>query len=249
MFSNFKRRFKVCLSFNGFAYCGWQVQKNGLSVQNVVQEAIEKVLNFKPSLVACSRTDAGVHANNFYFHFDLNVNIAPEKLKFALNLQLPGDIAVKSVEVVDFSFHARYSAKRKEYIYKIWNSRNKNPFLNNLVWCYGRKINLEKMKEAAQFLIGTHNFTSFCSLKTQTQSRTRTIFLIEFETEGEVLKIKIEGDGFLHNMVRIMVGTLIEVSEGLKEASEMIEILRLRSRKLAGRTVPARGLYLNKVFY
>ena len=248
--ANFKKRFLVCLSFNGAAYCGWQVQKIGVSVQQVVQLAIEKVLHFKPGLVACSRTDAGVHANNFYFHFDLNVSIEPQRLKFALNLCLPGDIAVNSVKEVDFNFHARYSAKRKEYIYKIWNSRgNKNPFLNQLVWHYDRPINFEKMKEAANFLIGTHDFTSFCSLKSTVENKTRTIFLIDLKTFGEIIVFRVVGSGFLYNMVRIFVGTLIEVSEGLIEVEDLAKILTLKDRNLAGRTVPASGLYLNKVFY
>ena len=247
--NNYEKRFLVCLSFNGAAYCGWQVQRTGLSIQQVVQGAIEKVLNFKPSLVACSRTDSGVHANSFYFHFDLNVNIQPERFKFALNLKLPDDVAVKFVKEVDFSFHARYCAKRKEYIYKIWNSRDKNPFLKNLVWCYSRKIDLEKIAVAAKALLGTHDFTSFCSLKSKVANKIRTVFLIDFKFDGEILVFRIVGNGFLHNMVRIVVGTLIEVSEGLIAVDSLEKILSLKNRKLVGRTAPARGLYLNQVFY
>lgn len=245
-----KKRFLVCLSFNGAAYCGWQVQKVGLSVQQVVQCAIERVLRFKPSLVACSRTDAGVHAKNFYFHFDLNVAIAPERFKIALNSCLPGDVAVNFVKVVSFDFHARYSAKRKEYIYIIWNNGGvKNPFLNKLVWRYSRKINFEKVKAAANFLVGTHDFTSFCSSRSTVENKTRTIFSIDFEFSGDFIIFRFIGSGFLYNMVRILVGTLIEVSEGLIEIDDLEKILKLKNRNLAGRTVPASGLYLNQVFY
>lgn len=244
-----KKRFLVCLSFNGASYCGWQIQKNGLSVQQVVQSAIERVLKFKPNLVACSRTDAGVHANRFYFHFDLSVKILPERFKFALNSQLPGDVAVKFVKVVDFNFHARYSAIKKEYIYKIWNSKDKNAFLNGLVWFYFRKVDLEKIRMAANFLIGTHDFTSFCSLKTKVKNKTRTIFSLDVEVCDKVLVFKVVGNGFLHNMVRIIFGTLIEVSEGLIDVFDLKEIIYKKDRKFAGRTLPSSGLYLNQVFY
>lgn len=247
---NLKKRFLVCLSFNGAAYCGWQIQKNGLSIQQVVQDALENVLKFTPNLVACSRTDAGVHANRFYFHFDLSVNIEPKGLEVALNARLPGDIAVNFVRKVDFNFHARYCAKRKEYIYKIWNSRFKDPFLNNLVWRYDRgEVNCEKIKAAAKFLVGTHDFTAFCSSKSSVLNKTRTIFSIKLDSCGKFIVLKFVGDGFLYNMVRILVGTLIEVSEGLIEVFDLEQILKLKNRDLAGRTAPASGLYLNEVFY
>ena len=244
-----KKRLLICLCFNGTAYCGWQVQKNGLSIQSVVQNAIYNVLKFKFDIVACSRTDSGVHANKFFFHMDLNINIELEKFKFALNNKLPNDIAVNFIKIVPSNFHARYSATKKEYIYKIWNSKIKNPFLDNLVWHYNRTINVQKMNMAGKILIGRHNFASFCCVKSTVTNKVRTLYKLKVKKVGELIIFQIVGDGFLHKMVRIMVGTLISVSEELIKISDIKKILDSKNRKLAGRTVPACGLYLNDVFY
>ncbi len=243
------KRYLFCISFNGTNYCGWQVQKNGISVQEVVQDAIERVVGFRGDVVSCSRTDAKVHANNFYFHMDLSIKIEIEKLKFAINNALPLDICLKEIKIVDKSFHARYSVKRKEYIYKIWNKNVRNPFLKGLVLNYNFKIDLEKIKKAAKFFLGKHNFTSFCNVKSDVQDKVRTIYSIDIFFDGDILIFKIVGDGFLYNMVRIIVGTLLEVSEGKIDVLDIEKIIEKKDRKYAGKTVKADGLYLNDVTY
>ena len=184
---NSYKRFLVCLKFKGTNYCGWQVQKNGLSIQQVVQNAIKTVLNFKFAIVACSRTDSGVHANKFFFHFDLNINIEPEKFCFALNKSLPSDVAVNFVRVVSNNLHARYSAKKKEYVYKIWNNKIKNPFVQDLAWHYDRPLNFKKMKLAAKILIGKHNFESFCCSKSKVKNKVRTLYKIKIKKSKNIV--------------------------------------------------------------
>ncbi len=243
------KRYLFCISFNGAAYCGWQVQKNGVSVQSVVQDAVENVIGVRKDVVSCSRTDSGVHANNFYFHMDLDLKIDLNRLQFAINNSLNDDVVVKKIMRVEKSFHARYSAKKKEYIYKIWVDKVKNPFLKGLVMNYSRDLNLDKMLKAAKFFVGRHDFSSFCSVKSSVVNKVRTIFLLDIYLNEKMLIFKIVGDGFLYNMVRIIVGTLLEVSEGMIKYDDILRILRTKNRKYAGRTVCASGLYLNEVIY
>ncbi len=243
------KRYLFCISFSGINYCGWQVQKNGISVQEVVQDAIERVIGFRGDVVSCSRTDSKVHANNFYFHMDLSISHDLKRLQFAINNVLPDDICLKEIKVVDKSFHARYSVKKKEYIYKIWNKNVRNPFLKGLVLNYSLKIDLEKIKKAAKFFLGEHDFTSFCNIKSDVKDRVRTIYSIDIFLKGDILIFKIVGDGFLYNMVRIIVGTLLEVSEGKLDVLDIEKIIEKKDRKYAGRTVKAQGLYLNDVTY
>ena len=243
------KRLLFCISYNGSAYHGWQVQKNSLTVQKVVQDAIEKVTGWRNDIVACSRTDAGVHANNFFFHMDSDLNITPHNMRRAVSSNLPLDIEIKSVDEVDSSFHARYSAKSKEYIYKIWNSRIRNPFLENLVWHYDRPLNIDRINLAAKELIGKYDFTSFCSIKSDVENKIRTLYDIKVLQSDNMVSFKLIGDGFLHNMVRIIVGTLVNVSEGLIEPGDMRDIIIERNRQAARKTSPPSGLYLNNVFY
>ncbi len=242
-------RYLFCISFNGSSYFGWQVQKNCVTIQSVVQDAIEAVFGSRINVKACSRTDSGVHANNFYFHMDLNLKISLNRLIFVLNNKLPQDIVFKSVKKVEKNFHARYSVKKKEYIYKIWTGKFKNPFLKGLVLNYFRKIDLKNILKAAKFLVGKHNFSTFCGSGSSVLEKIRTIYSLDVYFEGEMLIFKIVGDGFLYNMVRIIVGTLLEVSEGNIKPEEVKEILEKKDRKFAGRTVKASGLYLNEVTY
>lgn len=243
------KRLLFCISYDGSSYHGWQVQKNSLTVQQVMQDAIEKVTGWRNDIVACSRTDAGVHANNFFFHMDSDLNITPHNMRRAVSSNLPLDIEVKSVVEVDSLFHARYSAKSKEYIYKIWNSRVRNPFLKNLVWHYDRPLNLDKINLAAKELIGEYDFTSFCSIKSDVENKVRTLYDIEILENNSMVSFKLVGNGFLHNMVRIIVGTLVNVSEGLIAPMDMHDIINRRDRQAAGKTAPPGGLYLNNVFY
>ena len=243
------KRLLFCISYNGASYHGWQVQENSLTVQKVVQDAIQKVTGFRNDIVACSRTDAGVHANNFYFHMDSQLDITPSNMRRAVSGNLPLDIEIKSVLEVDPFFHYSYCAKAKEYIYKIWNSKIRNPFLNNLVWTYYRRLDLDKINQALKYLIGEHDFTSFSSAKSDIIDKKRNLYSIEFVKSDNILEFRLVGNGFLHNMVRIIVGTLINVSEGLILPEDIENIIKKRDRRAAGRTAPPQGLYLNNVIY
>ena len=242
-------RYLFCISFNGFFYSGWQMQKNAISVQEVIQNAIKSLIGEKFFLVSCSRTDSGVHATNFYFHVDLKLNMSLDNLKFALNNLLPADIVVKDVKRVGFNFHARYSVKKKEYIYKIWTKSLRNPFLKWLMLQYHNKIDMKSMLKAKEFLIGKHDFSSLCGSKSCVLDKVRTIYSLDIFFEEDILIFKIIGDGFLYNMVRILVGTLLEVSEKKINPSHVKNILLEKDRKFAGRTVKPDGLYLNDVIY
>lgn len=249
VFGGSLRRYLFCISFNGFCYCGWQVQKNAVTVQSVFQNAFKRVVGFRGDVVSCSRTDSGVHANNFYFHMDLDLKLSLKNLQFALNNFLPDDIVVKNIKEVDKTFHARYQVKRKEYIYKVWLNKVKNPFLKGLVMNYSKAIDLKNILKAAKFFIGKQDFSSFCSSKTKVVDKVRTIYFLDVFLKDDFLIFKIVGDGFLHNMVRIMVGTLLEVSEGKIEPEEIKNIIKKKDRRYAGKTVVADGLYLNDVIY
>ncbi len=243
------KRYLFCISFNGFRYSGWQVQKNSITIQKIVQDVFESVVGVRSDVVSCSRTDSGVHAINFYFHVDFKLRMSLNRLQFAINNKLPKDILLKSVVPVKDSFHARHSVKKKEYIYKIWNSNLKNPFLNGLALQYNRKINFEVILKAAKFLIGEHDFSSFCCYKSKAIDKVRTIYDIDVKRKEEMVFFKVVGNGFLYNMVRIIIGTLLEVSEGKFLAEDVKHILQEKNRSLAGRTISAEGLYLSDVIY
>jgi len=247
------RNVLLTLSYNGKNYHGWQIQENALTVQEVFQESLKKILQEDfLELKGCSRTDSGVHANMYCVNVKINNNKIPcENLKMALNKYLPKDISVLNSYEVPLSFHARYSCTAKEYIYKIWNSPIRNPFLEDYSLHYWHKLNHENLNKIAQDFIGTHDFTSFCTLdRRKKENLTRTVKNFKIYQEKENLIIfKVEADGFLYNMVRIMVGTLLKISERKILPDKIPEIILLKNRKKAGNTVPARGLYLNRVFY
>ena len=245
------RNIMITLSYDGSNYHGWQVHENALTVQEVFQNALEKVLKHKTDIKGCSRTDSGVHANMYAVSFTTSNKINCGNLILAMNKFLPGDIAVTACKEVKKDFHARYSCTGKEYIYKIWNKKIKNPFLKNYAFHYWYNLDIETLKEAAKHFLGTHDFTSFATLdKRDPKNMVRTIEYLEiYRTEDGLLEIKIKANGFLYNMVRIIVGTLLRVAQGKIKPSEIKKIINLKDRSLAGPTVPAIGLYLNRVFY
>ena len=237
------------IAYLGTAYCGWQVQKNGISVQQTVQEALAKLLGGRPALTGCSRTDSGVHANAFYCHFNGGENIPNKGLVAGLNTLLPGDIAVLDCFSVPPDFHARYSATGKNYIYKIFESPTPSPFLNGRALWLKNAVDLEKMNAACAGLVGTHNFKSFCAAGSSVQSTVRTVSACFAERSNGLLTFSVTANGFLYNMVRIMVGTVLEAATGRLEPTQIKNILALENRAAAGKTAPACGLYLNRVFY
>ena len=243
------RNLLLTISFDGSAYHGWQVQDNAVTVQQTLQDALEHICGKRDNIVGCSRTDAGVHANMYCCNLRTESAIDCKKLVGALNAVLPRDIAAMDCREVDYEFHARYDCKSKEYIYKIWNSPNKNPFLYNYSLHYKYPLDEKFLDSQAKAFIGTHHFDSFCAAGSSVAYTERTVKNASVERDGDMVIFRVEADGFLYNMVRIMTGTLIDISRGKIPADSIGGIIDAKNRFAAGHTAPANGLYLNKIFY
>ena len=240
----------LTISYDGRNFHGWQIQQNALTVQEVLQKALEKIVGSDYDIKGCSRTDSGVHANMYCVSLKTAHPIEPIRLKSALNRWLPLSVAVLDCKRVEDDFHARYSCKSKEYIYKIWNTEVRNPFLDGYALHYRYKIDEKMLNEAAQAYVGKHDFTSFCTLDSREKGdMTRNVKAFSVTREGDLVTMKVEADGFLYNMVRIMVGTLLRVQQGKIPADGILEIIEKKDRKYAGPTAQACGLYLNRVNY
>lgn len=247
------KKIALCLMYNGGKFHGWQVQSNAKSVQSTMQDALEETLGFRPDICGCSRTDSGVHANNYICHINSeNVSIPLDKLPKALNFHLHGSgLCVKTAQEKDSDFHARYSCLGKEYIYNIWNNDFVNPFLDGYALYYPMNINVEKFSYLCSEFEGTHDFRAFMSKGSKNEDNTvRTVkyFRAEKDSNG-LITISVCADGFLYNMVRIMVGTYLECVRNNAPRGTVSSIIESLDRKNAGDTAPAHGLYLNKVFY
>jgi tRNA pseudouridine38-40 synthase len=241
---------KLSISFKGTSYHGFVRQANALAVQEVLEETISKIVNHKVTVNGCSRTDAGVHAHNYFLNFLTESSIPNHKLHIALNAYLPPDIAVREVTDAPDDFHAQYSAKAKQYVYQILLT--KDAFMQDLALYYRREIDAELLNSTAKYFIGEHDFTSFSTVdkcKPAERSKIRTIEHLEIAKDEDLVTVIIKGDGFLYNMVRIIVGTLLFVNEGKILPTDIPEIFEKRQRKYAGKTVPPHGLYLNYVWY
>lgn len=244
------RNLQLRLSYDGKHYHGWQVQDNALTVQEVFQDALTKVLGTCPDIKGCSRTDSGVHALDYCVSLKTDHSIPAQRLVRALNHFLPPDIAVYSCEEVDDVFHARYSCTGKEYIYKIWNHPIRDPFGDGYMLHYWYHLDETVLNEAAKHYIGRHDFTSFCTLDSRDKGDlTRTVTKAEVTRDGDMVTFTVAADGFLYNMVRIMVGTLLRVAQGKFQPDDIPKILEAKDRTAAGPTAPPWGLYLNQVFY
>ena len=243
------RRLLITIRYDGTDYHGWQVQPNGVTVQERMQDAVEKVFGSRLDVTGCSRTDSGVHANMFCFHMDTELDIPCEKVPLALNTALPDDIAVLYCKEVDGDFHARYCAKGKRYVYRLYDSHLRDPFINRYSVQYKGKLNVEAMNLAAQSFVGKHDFSAFCASGSEVEDRVRTVYEMRVDRIGNEVAVTVSADGFLYNMVRIMVGTLLEVSEGKLSAEDIKIALDTGKRELAGRTAAAKGLCLDRVFY
>ena len=244
------RNLLLTISYCGKNLHGWQIQDNALTVQEVFQEALFRIIHERPDIKGCSRTDSGVHANMYCVSMKIKHPITNDHLMLAMNRYLPDDVAVISVTDVPDDFHARYSCEGKEYVYKVWNSRTRNPFLQGLALHYRYDMDIEALNREAQAFVGTHDFTSFCTLdKREKGDFTRTVRYFRVERDGSLVTFTVAADGFLYNMVRIMVGTLLAVAQGRIPYSSTAGIIAAENRKAAGPTAPPCGLYLNKVFY
>lgn len=246
------------LAFLGTRYHGYQVQENGDTVQARLNAATEQLFGFPCDIVGCSRTDSGVHAAMFCVtvarrgESSLDVTVPVEKVPVALNSFLPDDISVLEAHAVADDFHARYDVVSKEYEYKIWNGESKNPFLADRAHYLPKRVSdetLAKVNLAASAFVGTHDFSSFMAQGSKITDPRRTVHYADLRREGDMLIFRVAADGFLYNMVRIMVGTLLDVAQGRIAPDTLPVIIDAKNRKLAGATAPACGLYLNKVTY
>ncbi len=244
------QRFKCTVMYDGTQFAGYQVQPNKRTVQGELERALRKLHKGEDIKVTASgRTDAGVHARGQVIHFDSPLTIPLEKWEIAMNSLLPDDVAVTGTERAPADFHVRFDAKGKEYRYFVHRSLKRDPFKRHYAFQYPYSLNIDSINKAAASLIGTHDFTSFCSAKTEVEDKVREIREIELLEEGDLLVFRFKGNGFLYNMVRILVGTLLEVGSGERDPNSMSFILEEKNRSAAGKTAPPQGLYLWKVFY
>lgn len=244
------RNILITISYDGSKYHGWQIQHNAITVQEVFQKALYAVIGDKPDIKACSRTDSGVHAEMFCISTKISHPIPAVRLKAALNSHLPESVVVLSAKEVPLDFHARYNAKGKRYIYRVLNRPERDPFYIGRALHYRYNIDTELLNKASKAYIGTHDFTSFCTLdKREKGDFVRTIYDFSVTKKGDIVEFTVEGNGFLYNMVRIMVGTLLSINEGKLSPDSIPEIIKAESRDSAGPTAPPQGLYLNEVFY
>lgn len=237
------------IEYDGTAYCGWQIQSNGISIQQKIEEAIFDLTGRKTRINGSGRTDAGVHALGQTATFMTDSGISSESMAMALNSRLQDDISIIGSEEVPESFHARYSAKGKVYRYRIFNRRAGSPFEENRSFRYSKSINIENMKDAAKSFIGTHDFRSFMASGSSVEETIRTICRLDIDKTGNTISMEIEGNGFLYKMVRIIAGTLLECGTGKAKPNEIPKIIESCSRQNAGRTLPGYGLYLVRVIY
>lgn len=244
------QRFKCKVSYDGTLFSGYQVQPQKRTVQGELEGALQKLHKGDPIKVfASGRTDAGVHARGQVIHFDSPLSIPEDKWRIALSSLLPDEISILEVEKVESSFHARFDVTGKEYRYFVYTDKVRNPFKRNYAYHYPYPLDLAAVKKASQELIGTHDFTSFCSAKTEVEDRVRELREIELIEEEGNLTFRFVGNGFLYNMVRILVGTLLQVGSGDISSEKIREILEKKDRTFAGKTAPPQGLYLWEVFY
>lgn len=243
------RRVKLTIAYDGTNYCGWQIQPNGITIEEVVNKALSKLTGENIVVIGASRTDSGVHAMGNVAVFDTNTTIPPERIAMAVNRILPEDIVVVKSEEVPLDFHPRYCDCEKTYEYHIVNTRIPIPTKRLTNYFVSYELDIEKMREGASYLVGEHDFASFCNIKTDVESTVRTVKELEILKNGNEITIRISGNGFLYNMVRIIVGTLIRVGRGFYEPKQVKEILEAKNRKAAGVTAPPHGLMLMEIRY
>ena len=241
------RRIKLTVAYDGTNYAGYQVQPNGNTIQSEIEAVLTRMHRHPVKIVASGRTDARVHALGQVIHFDTSLQMPAERFVKALNAMLPDDILVKQSEEADTGFHARYGAKRKEYRYHI--RKTEDPFRRHYATTVTYDLSLDRMREAMERLVGTHDFTSFSVTKAEVEDRVRTIFEAEVIEIGDEIVLRFVGSGFLYNQVRIMVGTVIEVGRGKYKPADITEMLEAKDRRMAGITAPPHGLYLWNVNY
>lgn len=244
------RRIRLTVAYDGTDYHGWQVQPNGITVEEVLNTKLSDLLGEQVTVIGASRTDSGVHAMGNIAIFDTKTRMPAEKIAYAINQRLPEDIVVQQSEQVPPDWHPRYHECKKTYEYRILNRAFRDPNIRRNTYFYHRPLDIDAMQKAARFLVGENDFKSFCSIDAQVKTTVRTIYALDVDASADgKITIRITGNGFLYNMVRIIAGTLIQIGSGAKNPDEMRRILEARDRECAGPTAPAMGLTLMKIQY
>ncbi|CAM3483469.1 tRNA pseudouridine(38-40) synthase TruA [Marinicrinis lubricantis] len=240
--------YKLTIQYDGGRYKGWQrLGDSDNTVQGKIEKALSVLVGHQVEIIGASRTDAGVHALAQIANFKISEPIAESKMMNFLNHYLPPDICITRVELVDDRFHARYHAKDKTYLYKIWNEEYSHPFMRKYSMHVKKKLSLEEMKKGCQYFIGEHDFTVYSNAKSNKKDMVRTIYSMDVEVSDGFIQFRVCGNGFLYNMVRKMIGTLIEIGLGEKKAEEIPAILQSKERRQTGGMVDACGLYLERI--
>lgn len=242
-------RFRLKIEYDGTAYGGWQRQKNAMTVQEKIENALFELTGEKIGITGASRTDSGVHALGQVAHFDSETKIPPEKLFLALNTHLPPDIRIAASEIAQEDFHARFMAKGKYYTYRIYNDNHNSAIMRNYSMYVPHKLDLSAMQEGANVFVGTHDFKSVMAAGSSAKTTVRTIYSFDVSKEGNLIALDVKGNGFLYNMVRIMAGTLINVGQGKMSPNDIKNALETGERTLMGFTAEPQGLTLNEVYY
>lgn len=240
---------KLTIEYDGTNYHGWQVQSNAKTVQGTVERAIRGLTGEEITITGSSRTDQGVHAYGQVANFFTHSNIPQDRFSYALNRMLPEDIVIKKSEEVSLDFHARYCSKGKKYRYLIYNSSFPSAIFRNRSYHVSHLVDMEEMEKSIDFFLGTHDFSAFRSTGSSVKTSVRTIFDVKLTRAEDNIWFEVSGDGFLYNMVRIMVGTIVDVGMGRIKSKDIPSIIESLDRKKAGRTAPPQGLYLVEVYY
>lgn len=243
------KRIKLTVAYDGTNYCGWQIQPNGVTIEEVLNKSLSKLTGEDIRIIGASRTDSGVHARGNVAVFDTETSIPAERIAYALNQKLPDDIVIVRSEEVALDWHPRYCDCTKTYEYHIYNADVPDPVRRLTTYFVSYRLDIEKMQQAADYLVGEHDFASFCSIRTNVENTVRTIYELQILKEREELTIRIRGNGFLYNMVRIIVGTLLRVGRGFYTPEQVKEILEAKDRQAAGVTAPPQGLILVGIEY
>lgn len=244
-------RLKCIIHYDGSQFSGFQIQPKKRTVQGVLERALKKMHKGEDIRIQASgRTDTGVHSFGQTIHFDSPFQIPENNWKTALNTLLPDDLYVQQAEIVPDGFHARYDVVEKEYRYYVWHQKERDVFKRNYFYQFPYQLNMEAIKEGCRYLEGTHDFTTFSSAKASAKgSRERTLYQVSCKKRGEEVEFIFRGSGFLYNMVRIIVGVLLDIGQGRKHPEDIPGLLAARDRRLVGETVPPQGLYLWQVKY
>jgi len=249
MFDMEMKNIAIRIMFDGSRYHGWQVQKSDTTVAGTLESVLSRLCEHPVKIHGCGRTDAGVHAELYCANFKTSSGIPTDRFPLAINSLLPDDISVQSAMQVHDDFDSNLSCIKKEYTYRIFNSRIRDPFFADRAYFYPQTLDLDVMRSAAEHFVGKHDFAAVRSVGTETKTTVRTVFWYEIEENGSLVEFRACADGFLYNMARAMVGTLLYVSEGKIAPDDLPHLLETKDRRLTGPTVPPNGLYLTRIWY